>query len=170
MYKLIKHLNRTAEIAVLFGNHLNLSENEIRSLYLAGKYHDIGKILIPKNLLYKEGKLTKDEFEIIKNHPNYSYKLLEDTRGVFSKDVLRAIKEHHERIDGKGYPLGISGNKIFYLSKILSLCDSYDAMISNRCYQEKKSKKEAIIEIERGLGTQFDKELGLSFINFIKLS
>ena len=165
--KLLKHSIRTAIIASSFSkNYLKLSEEEVNSLFISAIYHDIGKLFIPNEILYKEDKLTKEEFEIIKEHPTYSFNLLSYSK-KFNDNILRAVKEHHERIDGKGYPLGLMRDEISYISKVLSICDAYEAMTTDRCYQKRKNREEAIIEIKNGLDAQFDRELGLFFIDFI---
>lgn len=166
--ELLKHSARTAIIASSFSRHyLKMPEDEINNLFASALLHDIGKLFIPNNILYKESKLTEKEFEEIKKHPVYSYNLL-SVSNKFDEKVLRAVKEHHERIDGRGYPLGLMGDEISFLSKILSICDAYEAMTTDRCYQKAKSNEEAIAEIKKGLGTQFDKELGLCFIDFAR--
>lgn len=166
--ELLKHSVRTAIIASSFSRHyLKMPEDEINNLFASALLHDIGKLFIPNNILYKESKLIEKEFEEIKKHPVYSYNLL-SASNKFNEKVLRAVKEHHERIDGRGYPLGLMGDEISFLSKILSICDAYEAMTTDRCYQKAKSNEEAIAEIKKGLGTQFDKELGLCFIDFAR--
>jgi len=139
--ELYRHSKRTAIIAESFSRScLNLSDEELRNLYISAFYHDIGKRFISNEILYKKGKLTEEEFEVVKNHPKYSFEILSNYNynNLFNKDVLRAVREHHERIDGKGYPFGLTGNEISYISKIISICDSYEAMTSDRCYQKKK--------------------------------
>lgn len=165
--ELINHTRRTMELVDKFGRSLNLSREELKDLYLGAKYHDIGKNHINQNILYKKEKLTKKEFDELKKHPDLSYRFLCETNN-FNKNVLDIVRQHHERIDGKGYPLGLKGNEIFYLTKILSICDSYEAMTANRCYKKALTEKEAIKEIKKCLGTQFDKKIGLKFINFIE--
>lgn len=166
--ELLNHVEQTVKIAYSFGEYLDLSEEELNILYLSAKYHDIGKIFIPEDILYKTEKLTKDEFNIIKRHPKYSYDILlaSDT---FNEEILNVVLEHHERVDGKGYPFGLTGDKISYTAKILSICDSYEAMTGNRCYKKSLTREEGIEEIYKGLGTQFDKDLGLAFINFLNI-
>ena len=166
--ELLKHVKNTTKIAYLFGEYLELSNEELNILYLSAMYHDIGKIFVENKILYKKEKLTKDEFEIIKKHPIYSYNILL-TANCFNEDILNAIVEHHERIDGKGYPFGLKGEKISYIAKILSICDSYEAMTGDRCYKKSLTKKKAIKEIKEGLNTQFDEELGCLFVDFLSI-
>jgi HD-GYP domain-containing protein (c-di-GMP phosphodiesterase class II) len=161
-----RHMKETGKLAKNFGLYLNLKEEEIDLLFLAGKMHDIGKKMVDQNILNKAGSLTDEEYEKIKKHPLYTKKILEE-KG-YSEKVIKAAYQHHERIDGKGYPEGLNGNKISLFGKILALCDSYDAMTENRVYSKAKSREEAIEEIRRNLNTQFDNQIGTSFINFIK--
>lgn len=164
----VNHIKKTVELADRFGKFMNLTKAQLRDLHLSAKYHDIGKKYINQEILYKKGKLTSDEFNELKKHPQLSYSVLEGV-GIFNKSVLCAVVQHHERIDGKGYPLGLKGNQITYLAKILSICDSYEAMTADRCYKKSLTKYEAIKEIHNCLATQFDRELGLKFIEFIEL-
>lgn len=147
---------------------LGFSEAETKRVMSAGRLHDIGKIAVPKTILEKPGKLTLEEYEIIKRHTEVSYQILKsvDEYAIIAEDVLY----HHERIDGKGYPEGIKGQDIPLNSKIIAVVDSYDAMVGNRTYQKRKTKFEAIEELRRCSGTQFDPYIVDVFINKVLLS
>lgn len=163
----IKHSLRTADITKEFCEYLKIKEDEAIKLYLAAKYHDIGKNLISEDIINKKEKLTDEEFLEIKKHPLLSFLILLTNKDVCG-DSLIYILEHHERIDGLGYPYQKKGNEISFGGRLLAICDSYEAMTGHRKYREPLSKEEAIKEIEKNLGSQFDNDLGRKFISFIK--
>ena len=161
-----RHSINVAELAIGFAeNKLSLSEKDIKALKNGALFHDIGKAFIDQDILLSERKLTRLEFEKIKEHPERGYaygkSFLEDI-------VLRIILEHHERIDGDGYPSNKTGTEIHYLSKIITLCDSYDAIKSARIYRSEKESDFAISEIQRNIGKQFDEHLGGLFLEYIR--
>lgn len=164
--EVLEHSKNTEILAREFGVYLMLREDKIKDLSLSARYHDIGKGLISNDILNKRGKLTNNEYEEIKRHSILSFLLLEN-KGL-KREVLIPIIEHHEKINGTGYPYGKKGEDISYEGKILALCDSYEAMTGKRGYKNALTKEEAILEIEKNLGTQFDKELGDLFISFIR--
>ena len=128
--------------------------------------HDIGKIGVPENILNKEGKLTDEEYEAMKRHVESSVEII---RHLPSMDyVIPAVLGHHERFDGKGYPRRIAGKDIPLAARILCIADSFDAMVSKRCYKPSMSVEFAIGELERGAGGQFDPELVPIFVGLIK--
>lgn len=120
------------------GLALGYSGNRMLHLLLAAQYHDIGKINIPDDILNKPGRLTDHEFSIMKGHVVEGKDLIIEN---FNEDVYQIIVQHHERIDGSGYPLGLKGSRICQEAKILAICDSYDAMISQRIYKNLNQKK-----------------------------
>jgi HD-GYP domain-containing protein (c-di-GMP phosphodiesterase class II) len=119
--------------------------------------HDIGKIGISASILNKEGKLTEEEFEEIKKHSVIAYNILKDVE--FIKSGLNGILQHHERYDGKGYPNGIKGKEICIFARIMCVADAFDAMTSDRPYRKGMSMENALKEIDRCKGTQFDPEI-----------
>ena len=128
--------------------------------------HDIGKIGVPENILNKEGKLTDEEYEAMKRHVESSVEII---RHLPSMDyVIPAVLGHHERFDGKGYPRRIAGKDIPLAARILCIADSFDAMVSTRCYKPSMSVEFATGELERGAGGQFDPELVPIFVGLIK--
>ena len=148
------HSKRVAKYARMIAERLGKSKEEQEEIYRAGLLHDVGKIRVPAEIINKPGKLTEDEFNIIKIHPVTGYHILS---GI-SEDSYIAIaaKYHHERYDGKGYPNGLAGEKIPEVARILGVADSYDAMASNRSYRNALPQEVVRAEIENGKGTQFD--------------
>lgn len=160
------HSKRVCEYALRFADALKLSTTDRDTLKLACLFHDIGKIGIPDSILTKTERLTDDEYDTIKYHPTIGANIL-SVADLFS-NVHDIVKCHHERIDGKGYPNGISNNSIPYLSKILSICDSFDAITTKRSYKEVYSIEYALEELNRVKGTQLDKDLTEKFIKMVK--
>lgn len=128
--------------------------------------HDIGKIGITEELLLKPSKLTDEEFKEVKKHTEKGYRILQAS-GELSH-IARCVLTHHERYDGGGYPLGLKGEEIPLMARIINLVDSYDAMTSNRGYNKVKSKKEAIEEIKKCRETQFDPIITDLFIDILE--
>ncbi|NLM58561.1 MAG: HD domain-containing protein [Clostridium sp.] len=151
------HCQRVMEISCELGRALKLSDKEIEDLRYASILHDIGKIGISASILNKEGKLTEEEFEEIKKHPVIAYNILKDVE--FIKSGLNGILQHHERYDGKGYPNGIKGKEICIFARIMCVADAFDAMTSDRPYRKGMSMENALKEIDRCKGTQFDPEI-----------
>lgn len=137
------HSINVSILAVILGKHQGLDREALRWLGLAGLFHDMGKARIPEAILNKPGKLTKDEFALMKTHPLEGYRLLMNQPG-FDPEALRAVVEHHERIDGTGYPRGLSGDAIGRFSRIISIVDVYDALTSRRVYKEPMAPAKAL--------------------------
>ncbi len=151
------HSKRVAEYAWMISARMGKSKEEQEEIYQAGLLHDVGKIRIPEGIINKTGKLTDEEFSIIKIHPVTGFQIL---RGISNNSMIaNAAKYHHERYDGKGYPNGLVGEKIPEVARILGVADSYDAMTSNRSYRRALSQEVVRGEIEKGKGTQFDPEV-----------
>ncbi|WP_242874777.1 HD-GYP domain-containing protein [Clostridium pasteurianum] len=132
------HSVNVAFYGMLIANWLKLTDNEIREVISAGILHDLGKIKIENEILNKPGKLTNSEYEKIKEHPVYGYEMINNDSRISNK-VKLAILQHHERINGTGYPYGIKADEIDLYSKIIAVADVYDAMTSDRVYKKKKS-------------------------------
>ncbi|UED68467.1 MULTISPECIES: HD-GYP domain-containing protein [Brevibacillus] len=145
---------------------MGLPPKQSTEVYYGGIIHDIGKIGIEDNILNKEGALSKEEFERIKEHPVIGYEILKRT-SVFP-ELLPAIRWHHERVDGTGYPDKLKGNEIPLIARILAVCDAFDAMVSDRPYRKGMSVEEALRRIQEGAGTQFDAEIAANFVTMIK--
>ena len=139
-----------------------LTEEQIHTIYLSGLLHDIGKIGINEAILQKKGKLSEEDMGRIRSHPEIGASILADIKQM--RDVTQGVLYHHERPDGKGYPEGIKGDKIPLIGKIIGLADAFDAMTSKRVYRDAMSIKRAVGEIEKGLGGQFDEQIGRVFI------
>lgn len=151
------HSKRVAEYSLMIAVRLGKSKEEQDEIYRAGLLHDVGKIRIPVDIINKPGKLTEDEFNIIKVHPVTGYHILSGISG--SEQIAIAAKYHHERYDGKGYPNGLVGDNIPEVARILGVADSYDAMTSNRSYRSGLQQDVVREEILKGRGTQFDPEI-----------
>jgi HD-GYP domain-containing protein (c-di-GMP phosphodiesterase class II) len=139
-----------------------LDEEQIHKVYLAGLLHDIGKMGVDEAVLRKQGRLTDEEFARIKEHPTIGAGILSGIKQML--DIVPGVLSHHERCDGKGYPNGLKGEQIPLVAKIISLADSFDAMTSKRTYREALTLEQALEEIKKGLGTQFDEKIGALFL------
>lgn len=153
----IEHMNRVINLCLKLGEKLNLSLETLDELVLIAKLHDIGKIAIPKEILLKPGSLSYEEFEIMKTHSEKGYRLLMTIPEL--NHIAKGILSHHENYDGSGYPLGLSKNEIPLISRIFSVVDAYDTMTNNSLYNKTKSKSEAIAELKKCSGTQFDPKI-----------
>lgn len=148
------HCTRLAEWAVRVARRMEIPESDLYQIEVAALLHDIGKIGVPDSILKKEGKLTDDERAQMNKHPEYSWSILRLFPGL-DKASLYAL-HHHERYDGLGYPGGLSNSEIPMGSRIVSVIDAYDAMISNRCYHKGMPHHEAVQLLSAGGGKQFD--------------
>jgi len=161
-----KHSSHVSEYAVLLAKRIGLPSEEVEIVREAGLLHDIGKIGIPEQILKKEGRLTDEEFAIMKSHVTNSIEMIHYLPNM--NYVIPAVISHHERYDGKGYPRGIKGEEIPLLGRILTVCDCFDAIVSKRSYKAAMSIEYAMEELEKNKGTQFDPELAEAFIALIK--
>jgi len=160
------HCDRVTKFSVLIGKKMELTKEELIDLEYASLLHDIGKIDIPDDILNKKGKLTRQEFETIKKHPEIGYEIINDVK--FLRKSARIILEHHERIDGNGYPKGLKGQNIEKLAKIIAVADSFDAMTSERTYRKRPlSEQVAIKELINNKGTQFDERVVDIFVKLL---
>jgi diguanylate cyclase (GGDEF)-like protein/PAS domain S-box-containing protein/putative nucleotidyltransferase with HDIG domain len=160
-----EHSERVGYYCGEIARELGLGRQERDDLKTTGLLHDIGKIIIKDNVLEKEGRLTESEWEEMKQHPVIGYRILEGSSEI--KDIAIAIKAHHERWDGKGYPNGLKGEEISFASRIIAVADSYDAMVSKRPYKKALSKEYAIKEILDNAGTQFDPTIAKAFVEML---
>lgn len=156
------HSYRVSNLCEIMGRAISLEDDEVNELKTVGLLHDIGKIAIEENILNKKGKLTDEEWEEIKRHPEIGYRILSTVNEM--SDMARYVLAHHERWDGKGYPKGLAGEDIPLQSRIITIADSYDAMVSERSYRGPLPKEIAIGELRKGKGTQFDSKLVNVFI------
>ena len=156
------HSKRVAKLCTLFAKKLELSQKDTEDLHTAGYFHDVGKIGIPDNVLLKNGKLDDEEYDVMKLHTVIGSNIF--SMSSLFQNIVPIIKAHHERIDGKGYPDGLKGEHIPYLSRVLSLCDSFDAMVSKRSYKDTNPMEYALSEIKKYAGKQFDAKLATKFL------
>jgi HD-GYP domain-containing protein (c-di-GMP phosphodiesterase class II) len=156
------HSERVALLSRHLAKQIKLSEHQVERIYMAGLLHDVGKIGVPEAVLQKTGKLTPEEFEHMKKHPEIGARILSDIKQV--KDILPGVLHHHERYDGKGYPAGLAGQSIPQMGRIICLADCFDAMTSNRTYRKALPLEVALNEIRRCAGTQFDPTLADAFL------
>lgn len=148
------HSERVAHLAVALARRLAFDDETTERLRVCGLVHDIGKIGVPEAVLSKPGRLTDEEFAIVKRHPEIGVRILRDLPQL--ADVLPGVMHHHERWDGRGYPHGLAGEKIPLFARLLALADSFDAMSSTRTYREAMPRSVVLEEIRRNTGTQFD--------------
>jgi len=160
-----RHSTNVALISATIGKWLNLPKADIDNLLLAGLLHDLGKLAIPSELLNKPGKLTDEEFQIIKSHPRRSYELIKDL--PLDIKIKEACLLHHERCDGSGYPFGISGTKISPYAKIIAIADVYDAMTSPRSYRGALCPFKAIEVFEQEGLYKYDPKFIMTFLENI---
>jgi len=157
-----EHCRRMAYLARRIGKTLNFSQQELDKIELAASLHDIGKISIDLSILQKKGKLNAEEWEIMKKHPEVGWRISQAVPELYP--ISDIVLSHHERWDGLGYPRGLIGNEIPLLARIINIVDSYDAMTQDRTYQKAKTNKEAIDEIKKMSGKQFDPNLTKIFV------
>lgn len=153
-------------LSIAFGRHLGLPRESLRDVGLGAFLHDIGKMWIPDNVLNKPGALTPEEAVVMRKHPEYGVEIVGGSERIPERS-REAIYSHHERLDGSGYTQGKSGGRIDPLVPVVSVCDTYDAIISHRPYQQARSPLDATAELYRSRGHAFAEELVYRFIGFI---
>jgi diguanylate cyclase (GGDEF)-like protein len=147
------HSRRVHDFALAMGRELSLSDAELAVLGHAALFHDIGKLAVPESILLKRGTLTNEEWVVVRRHPDEGAGMIE--RLAVLADAVPAVRHHHERLDGTGYPAGLAGDEIPLSARIVHVADAYDAMRTNRIYREPRSSSEARIELRRNAATQF---------------
>jgi diguanylate cyclase (GGDEF)-like protein/PAS domain S-box-containing protein len=160
-----QHSRRVSEICVAIGRAMKFNDSDINKLRVIGLVHDIGKIGINENLLNKEGLLTQEEWGEMKKHSEIGYRILSSTNKT--SELAEHVLNHHERLDAKGYPNKVGAEKISVFTRILSIADAFDAMISKRTYRDSLSIESAEKELIRNSGTQFDKDIVDVFIKSV---
>jgi HD-GYP domain-containing protein (c-di-GMP phosphodiesterase class II) len=160
-----QHCGRVADWATRLARHCNCSARDLESLRIAALIHDVGKIAWPDSILLKPGRLTAEEYLIVKNHPSVGEKILSPVLLLDKEKEITLC--HHERWDGKGYPAGLSGTEIPFLARIIGVVDSFDAMTNNRPYRKALSHEVAMAELHQHRNTQFDGELVEAFIQMM---
>lgn len=160
------HSQNVANLARKIAEEMALSREETEHAYWTGIVHDIGKILVPINILNKRNKLTDGEFTVIKKHPEWGYKTL--GRSGRLTNIAKYVLYHHERWDGKGYPTGISREDIPIIAQIVAIADTWDAMCSDRPYRKAMAVEDAVEEIKKNRGKQFAPEVVDTFLNIVE--
>ena len=159
------HSQRVAKYSRLIAEKLDFSDDKLRKIYYIALMHDCGKSYIPDSILKKPGKLTDEEYEIIKSHTVKGAEMLEDFTSI--ENIRNGVLYHHERYDGKGYPEGLKGEEIPLIARIICVADSFDAMNSRRCYRDMLTKEYILSEIEKNKGKQFDPKLADLFMELV---
>ena len=150
-----EHTRRVAMLAVRVGEELGMPRARLRELAVGALLHDIGKLSVPDEILKKPAALTDEEFTEVQQHPRRGRQLLRELGG-FGDEVLRLVHDHHERLDGSGYPQGLCGGEIGFDARLLAVCDVYDALRSRRVYRDAWTHEQAIAFLRDGAGTQFE--------------
>ncbi len=156
------HSERVAYMAKQLAIAAKLDEKTVERVYISGLVHDVGKIGVPEMVLTKPGKLTDEEYEMIKKHPEIGAQIIEDIPRM--QDLIPGVLYHHERYDGRGYPYRLAGEKIPLFGRLICLADAFDAMSSTRSYREKLDHNYVLNEISKCAGAQFDLELAAMFV------
>ncbi|MBB3108763.1 putative nucleotidyltransferase with HDIG domain [Paenibacillus phyllosphaerae] len=163
------HSDHVARLATEIAREMGLPKKQLESIYIGGLLHDIGKIGIPEAVLQKPSRLTDLEYQTIKSHSAKGYDILKHIPQLKDNGILDMVLHHHERYDGGGYPKGLSGEQIPLTARIMAVADSFDAMVSKRVYRERSfGLEQAIHEIEKGKGTQFDPAIADVFIGMLR--
>ena len=161
-YETEEHIERMKDFVVKFGEKLNLDPGRLDELNLLVALHDIGKIAIADSILPKPSELTSEEWKIIKKHPEVGYHIAESSLEL--APIAEGILYHHEWWNGKGYPRGLKKEKIPLISRVIAIVDAYDAMTNDRPYRKALNSKQAVDELKKGSGIQFDPHLVKVFI------
>lgn len=160
------HSERVGKYAVAIAEKMGLPPEDIKTIKIGAFLHDIGKIEVSRAILMKKGRLSDEEFDLVKKHPHWGAEMIKTVEAL--QPVIPLLKHHHERYDGKGYPTGLEGEKIPLQARIMAVADSFDAMTSNRPYGIRKNVKEAVAELTRCSGTQFDPDIVKIFVEMLE--
>jgi len=153
---LAEHLHRTAEVACAVGAQLGADMDTLDLLYTAGFLHDVGKLAISEAILWKPSGLTRAEWRVVRAHPEEGHRLVAD---IMEREVASAVLNHHERMDGEGYPRGLDGRTLPIVARIVQVADAFDAMTNHRPYRPALPTPTAVEEVRRCAGSQFDPEV-----------
>jgi HD-GYP domain-containing protein (c-di-GMP phosphodiesterase class II) len=148
------HSERVSAGSVLIARVIGMREDRVSSLRYAGMLHDVGKLGVPTRVLQKSGRLTEGEFAAIQRHPMQGHEIVREIE--FLDEAMAGIMHHHERIDGMGYPMGLAGEDIPEFARVIAVADAFDSMTTTRSYRGARTIEEAIVELRRCAGTQFD--------------
>jgi len=161
------HGDRVSRGSVMIAREVGMSSDRTEAIRFAGMLHDIGKLGVPTQVLQKTGPLTEDEYAAIQLHPMRGLEIVREIGFLY--EALNGIMHHHERIDGRGYPMGLAGHEIPEFARAIAVADAFDSMTSTRSYREAKSIPMAIEELRRGAGTQFDPLVVQAFIRALEV-
>ncbi|MFA5889679.1 MAG: HD-GYP domain-containing protein [Actinomycetota bacterium] len=153
------HAERVSAVTTMIATEMRMSRTEVHALRIAALMHDVGKLVVSTRILTKPGKLTDEEYEHMKAHPVYGREIVDDIDFLRESEAVFAVRHHHERIDGRGYPDGIAGSAIPLAARIVAAADAFDSMTSTRSYRLARGPEEALIELRRCEGTQFDPDV-----------
>ena len=148
------HSERVAAASVLIARAIGMREDRVASLRYAGMLHDVGKLGVPTRVLQKTGQLTEEEFAAIKLHPVRGLEMIREIE--FLGEAFAGIMHHHERLDGRGYPMGLRGAEIPEFARAIAVADAFDSMTTTRSYRGARTPEDALVELRRCAGTQFD--------------
>jgi HD-GYP domain-containing protein (c-di-GMP phosphodiesterase class II) len=160
------HGSRVQNYSIKIANTLNLNNDMVENIAFASLFHDVGKIHIPDEILMKPDELTEEEMDCVKKHPGSGYKMLQDT---YYRQISKIVKQHHERLDGSGYPQGLKEDEIMLEAKIIGIADAYDAMTTNRPYRKAMTSEEAVEELREDVEAgKYDEKLFEILVDIIK--
>jgi HD-GYP domain-containing protein (c-di-GMP phosphodiesterase class II) len=159
------HCRRVAEMSLLLADALGATDYDKDVVRIVAPVHDVGKIGVPDSILLKDGRLTDDEYALMKSHSVYGEEII--NRFDILANEARITRHHHERFDGAGYPDRLAGENIPYSSRLIALCDTCDAMMTDRPYRKAQTKEEVLAEIKRCRGKQFDPDMADCFMEMI---
>jgi len=156
------HSERVSRGAGMIARQIGMRTDRAEAVRFAGMLHDVGKLGVPTKVLQKEGRLTEEEYAAIQLHPMRGLEIVREIG--FLNEALTGIMHHHERMDGRGYPMGFAGNEIPEFARIIAVADAFDSMTSTRAYRKATRIEDAIAELRKGAGAQFDPKLVDAFI------
>jgi putative nucleotidyltransferase with HDIG domain len=159
------HSDRVANYSIKIAKKMKLNKVQIENLNTASYIHDIGKVNVPEEVLNKPSRLTVEEFDIIKKHPSDGAEMI---KGTFYEELAPIIEQHHERLNGSGYPKGLKGDDILLEARIIAVSDTFDAMTEDRVYRKASNAQEAFNVIKSSIGTLYDKEVVEAFEKVLK--
>lgn len=160
------HSDRVSRGANMIARQINMPPNRVEAVTFAGMLHDVGKLGVPTKVLQKDGALTEEEYAAIQLHPMRGLEIVGEIG--FLNEALTGIMHHHERMDGRGYPMGFAGDEIPQFAKIIAVADAFDSMTSTRSYRRARGKDEAVAELRRSAGSQFDPRIVDAFISALQ--
>jgi HD-GYP domain-containing protein (c-di-GMP phosphodiesterase class II) len=159
------HSERVSAASVLIARVIGMREDRVQSLRYAGMLHDVGKLGVPTRVLQKNGRLTEGEFAAIQRHPQQGLEIVREIE--FLDEAMAGIMHHHERLDGRGYPMGLSGQEIPEFARVIAVADAFDSMTTTRSYRGARTVEEAIVELQRCAGDQFDHRMVVALVSAI---